>query len=351
MAGALEKISFHFYLPQAKKDVVSKDNILIIGGAGYVGSHVAKVLEKEGFHPVVLDDLSTGHRTAARKLPFYEGDYADRDLVTRILKDHKITAAMHFGAKALVGESVENPLLYASSNIAGSIALLETLLANGVKRFVFSSTCNVFGDPDEVPIHEGVRKLPVNPYGFSKFVVEKVLADMDRAYGFRSAILRYFNAAGADPDGELGEDHACETHLIPNAVKALLGKAKELTIFGTDYPTPDGTCVRDYVHVNDLANAHIKALQLISSKNQSVDFNLGSENGYSVKEVISTLEKVSGKKVPQKTGARRPGDAPKLVADASKAKRELGWKIKFDLNEIVRTAYEWMKKHPNGYGD
>lgn len=324
-------------------------NILVIGGAGYVGSHVAKCLEKTGYSPVILDDLSTGHKEAARDLTFFHGDYSDRVLVRRIFKEKNISAVMHFGAKALVGESVENPILYASANIGGTISLLETMLESNIKRFIFSSTCNVFGDPETVPIHEKVSKIPVNPYGFSKFVIEQVLTQMDTAYGFRSASLRYFNAAGADPEGELGEDHRNETHLIPNAIRALGGKAPELTIFGTDYPTPDGTCIRDYVHVNDLASAHIRALELIHSQERSVDYNLGSEKGYSVTEVIAALEKVSGKRVPTKKGARRPGDAPMLVADSSKAKRELLWRTEFDLEKIVLTAYEWMTRHPNGY--
>jgi len=324
-------------------------NILVVGGAGYVGSHVAKCLEKAGYNPVILDDLSTGHRKAARSATFYQGHYGDRELLKSIFSKHSISAVMHFGAKALVGESVADPLLYASSNIAGTIALLEGMRAANVNRFIFSSTCNVFGDPKEVPIHEGVQKLPVNPYGFSKFAVEQVLQHMDQAYQFRSASLRYFNAAGADPEGELGEDHRCETHLIPNAIRSLTGRSPALTIFGNDYPTPDGTCIRDYVHVNDLASAHISALELIDSQNRSVDFNLGSEQGYSVNEVIHMLEKVSGKQVPRKLGARRPGDAPRLVADSSKAKRELLWKTSFDLEAIVRTAYQWLAKNPEGY--
>lgn len=327
-----------------------REEILVVGGAGYIGSHTAKILHKRGYKPTILDNLTTGHRAAARYGNFVEGSYDDVALVERVLREHKIQTVMHFGAKALVGESIEKPLLYYSANVSGTVNLLTAMRNVGIKHFVFSSTCATFGEPAEVPIHEGVAQNPVNPYGQSKLFVERILRDLHFSHGFNSAVLRYFNAAGCDPDGELGEDHAPETHLIPRALKAAIGQEAELVINGNDYPTKDGSCVRDYVHVNDLAEAHIKAMELMWKSNSSYDFNLGTERGYSVLEVADTIERVTGNKLKRRMGPRRPGDPPALVADSSKARTVLGWTPQHDLDSIVRSAYDWMKKHPNGYG-
>lgn len=326
--------------------------ILIIGGAGYIGSHTAKLLHKKGYKPIVLDDLSTGHRQAVRHGSLHEGSYNDASQVERVLREHKIGTVMHFGAKALVGESVENPLLYYSSNVGGTLSILAAMRGAGASNIIFSSTAATFGEPSpqDVPIHERVAQSPVNPYGRSKLFAERILRDMDAAYGIKSGILRYFNAAGADPERELGEDHRPETHLIPRVLAVALGREERLTVHGSDYPTPDGSCVRDYIHVNDLAAAHIQAMELLWEKRESFDFNLGTEHGYSVLEVIRTAEKVTGRKIPYEVGPRRPGDPPVLVADSAKAHRTLGWRAGFDLAGMIETAYQWMEKHPRGYG-
>lgn len=325
-----------------------REEILVVGGAGYIGSHVAKILSSRGYKPVALDDLSSGHKQAARGFPLIQGNYADISFVEKVLKEYRIGTVMHFGAKALVGESIENPLLYYATNVGGTVGLLTAMRNAGVRHFVFSSTCATFGEPAQIPIHETVEQKPVNPYGQSKLFVEKILKDLERL-GFRSAVLRYFNAAGADLHGELGEDHRPETHLIPRAISVALGREKELVINGGDYATADGSCVRDYVHVNDLAEAHIKAMELIWEKDASFDFNLGTERGCSVFEVVQAIERASGKKLPVRMGPRRPGDPPTLVADSRKARDVLGWKPVIDLDTMVQTAYEWMKAHPNGY--
>ncbi|MEW6056195.1 MAG: UDP-glucose 4-epimerase GalE [Bdellovibrionota bacterium] len=326
-----------------------QESILVVGGAGYIGSHTAKLLEKRGYRPVILDDLSTGHQPAARSLPFYQGSYHDTSLLKTILTDHKINTVMHFGAKAIVGESVANPLLYYSANAGGTLRLFEAMIDAGAGHFIFSSTCATFGEPKEVPIHENVTQSPVNPYGQSKLFVEKILKDIHKAHKINSVILRYFNAAGADPDGELGEDHKPETHLIPKAIQVALGREKKLTVNGKDYPTKDGTCIRDYVHINDLADAHIRAMEYLWKNPSCSDFNLGSEKGFSVLEVIEAVSKTAGKPVAHEFGPRRPGDPPVLIADSKKAKQVLGWAPKFSLEEIVATAYRWTKEHPDGY--
>lgn len=325
-----------------------REEILVVGGAGYIGSHVAKVLQKRGYKPVILDDFSTGHRAAARNLPTVDGNYGNTALVEQTLRHYKIGTVMHFGAKALVGESIERPLLYYGQNVGGTVNLLEAMQRANVRHIVFSSTCATFGEPSRSPINETVDQKPVNPYGHSKLFVEKILSDLNRT-GLCSAVLRYFNAAGADPDGELGEDHRPETHLIPRAISVALGREKELVVHGNDYPTEDGSCIRDYVHVNDLAEAHIKAMEYIWSKNESADFNLGTEHGCSVFEVIKAIEKANNSSLTYRIGPRRPGDPPRLVADSRKAREVLGWMPQYDLMTTVKTAYDWMKKHPNGY--
>lgn len=324
--------------------------VLVVGGAGYIGSHVSKQLRARGYDVVVLDDLSTGHRAAARFGAFVEGDCGDPALMDRVFREHEISVVMHFAALASVGESMENPVLYYETNVAKTLRLLAAMLRAGVKHFVFSSTCATFGETD-TPIREDMSQEPVNPYGRSKLMVETVLRDLQRAHGLSSAVLRYFNAAGTDPDGELGEDHAPETHLIPRALAAAFGHAPELTVFGKDYPTPDGSGVRDYVHVNDLGDAHIQAMEKILAGGGFQDFNLGTEQGSSVLEVMASVKRVTGKEVPHAIGPRRAGDPPKLVADSFRARKMLGWKPRFDLDAIVKTAAEWHGRHPDGYGE
>jgi UDP-glucose-4-epimerase GalE len=328
-----------------------RESVLVVGGAGYIGSHAAKQLRKKGYDVVILDDLSTGHRAAAAHGKLYEGSCADGALVRRIVRDHDVRAAMHFGAKALVAESQENPMAYYTANVAGTIALTGALIECGVRHFVFSSTCATYGEPDEVPIHEGVPQEPINPYGRTKLMVEQCLRDLNGAHGMRSAVLRYFNAAGADVEGELGEDHRPESHLIPRVIKVALGGDERVTINGTDYPTRDGTCVRDYVHVDDLAAAHIAAMELIRARDTSFDFNLGTERGHSVLDVITEIERIASRALPRENGPRRPGDPPVLVANSDKARTLLGWRPRYGLREIVETAYRWMKEHPEGYVD
>ncbi|MGE4231698.1 MAG: UDP-glucose 4-epimerase GalE [Bacteriovoracia bacterium] len=319
-------------------------NILVIGGAGYIGSHAAKCLKQKGYNPIVLDDLSTGHRRSVLFGDFVEASYCDKDAVASTLKKYQIQTVMHFGAKALVGESIENPLYYYRENVGGANSLLEAMKEAQVNRIIFSSTCATFGEPSGVPIHERLPQNPVNPYGQTKLVVEKMLADADRAHGIKYVILRYFNAAGADPEGQLGEDHQPETHLIPRVLQSCLGIEKQFKVFGNDYATPDGSCVRDYVHVNDLAAAHLKAIEYLNQNNTSNDFNLGTENGYSVFQIVDEVEKVTGKKVPYTLAPRRIGDPAVLVADARKAKETLSWTPNYSLQEIISTAYQWHRK-------
>lgn len=330
----------------------SLQSILVIGGAGYIGSHVAKILQKRGLKPVILDDFSTGHASIKDRLPqipFYTGCMSDHALLTRILQEREIQAVMHFSAKAVVGESVQDPLSYYETNVAKTVSLLKTLRKSGISRFVFSSTCATYGEPTLVPIPEAIPQNPINPYGQSKLMVERILQDCFRSYGLSSAVLRYFNAAGADPEAILGEDHRPETHLIPIILENALGRRQGLTINGNDYPTKDGTCIRDYIHVNDLADGHIKALEYISANPGCHDFNLGTGFGYSNLEVLKMVESVTGKSVSYKVGARRPGDPPVLVAAPEKANRLLNWKPEYDLKGVVQTAYQWMVKNPRGY--
>ena len=316
-------------------------SILIVGGAGYIGSQTAKAVAQAGHQPVVFDNLVYGHKWAVKWGPLVEGDLADGALVRRVLAEHKVTAVIHFAAYAYVGESVTNPRKYFHNNVVNTLNLLDAMVDGGVRDIVFSSTCAVYGEPQRVPISEDNRREPVNPYGDSKLAVEKILRWYGGAYNLRYAALRYFNAAGADPDGELGEDHDPETHLIPLAIEAALG-GRELSIFGTDYPTPDGTAIRDYIHVADLAQAHLLALNTLGAGTPHLQLNLGTGRGHSVREVVAAVERVSGRKVPAQLVARRAGDPPELVADARQAAAALGWKPRYAaLDTIVEHAFRW----------
>ena len=315
--------------------------ILVAGGAGYIGSHTAKALARAGHEPLVLDNLRHGHRWAARWGPLLELDLADRAALSRVFTEHHIGAVVHFAAFTSVGESMNTPAVYFRNNYVNTLNLLEAMLEHGVNRFVFSSTAAVYGDPQRLPLTEDHPQNPVNPYGETKLMVERMLAWFGRAYNLSWTALRYFNAAGADPDGEIGEVHDPETHLIPLAVSAAHGDRPELQMFGSDYDTPDGTAVRDYIHVNDLADAHVRALERLSRGGSSCAFNLGTGRGYTVKEVLSTIERIGQRKVPVKSCPRRAGDAPVLVADSSLAAKELGWTAAATLDQIVETAWRW----------
>jgi UDP-glucose 4-epimerase len=318
---------------------------LIVGGAGYIGSHVNKMLNLHGFETVVFDNLSYGHRDFVKWGLFEEGDLGDMADIKRVFQKYPITAVMQFAAFTYVGESVEDPQKYYLNNLYNTLNLLEVMLEEKVNYFVFSSTCATYGDPVEIPITEDHPQNPINPYGKGKYMVEQVLEDYSKAYNLRYASLRYFNAAGADPDGEIGELHDPETHLIPLILDVALGNREDIKIFGTDYPTADGTCIRDYIHVLDLADAHIKALEYIQNNDLSDVFNLGNGQGFSVREVIDTVEKVTGKKIKASEVGRRPGDPPVLVGSALKARELLGWQPRFDdLSLIIDTAWRWQQK-------
>ncbi|MGA8065242.1 MAG: UDP-glucose 4-epimerase GalE [Candidatus Sulfotelmatobacter sp.] len=315
--------------------------ILVVGGAGYIGSHAARTLRRHGYEVVIYDNLSRGHDFLVEGFELVVADIADHKRLTQVMKG--VDAVMHFAAHSQVGESVQSPRIYFQNNAEGGLTLLNTALDAGVRKFIFSSTCAVYGAPEKVPITEGTPRQPVNPYGTSKLFFENALEAYDRAYGLRYMSLRYFNAAGADESGEIGELHDPETHLIPAALKAVTGERGELELFGSDYPTPDGTCVRDYVHVNDLADAHVLALKKIEAGSGSAALNLGTGLGCSVKEVITMVEEVTGAKVPRRVAPRRPGDPPTLVADPSRAQNSLQWKATRSLREIVQTAWQWER--------
>jgi UDP-glucose 4-epimerase len=323
--------------------------ILVTGGTGFIGSATVERLLAKGERVVVLDDLYRGHRAAVDKgVPFYQGRVGDGALVGRIASEHKIEACVHFAALTYVGESVQDPQRYFENNLEQGIAFVGALLTAGVKKVVLSSTAAVYGNPTEIPITESCPQWPVNPYGWSKLMMERLLASYDTAYGLKSISLRYFNAAGATE--RCGELHEPESHLVPNVLKAASGELPYLSVFGTDYPTPDGTAVRDYVHVADLAEAHILAIEHLRRGGESEALNLGSGDGYSVMQVIETARTVTGKPIPTKIEGRRAGDPPKLVADARKAGTILGWKpSKSDLASILRSQWEWRQKHPKGY--
>lgn len=320
-------------------------NILVVGGAGYIGSHMVKMLAKNNYNPIVLDDLSTGFEASARYGQLIKGSMADRNLLDKLFRNYKFSAVMHFASFSQVGESVVKPDDYYKNNFSNTLILLDAMVAHNVKQFIFSSTAAIFGNPVHPSINENHPKQAINPYGRSKWMVEQVLADYDTAYDLKSIALRYFNAAGADPDCELGECHDPETHLIPLVLQAALGERPAMTIFGDDYDTQDGTCIRDYIHIEDLCNAHLLAMGKLIHGAKSNSYNLGNGNGFSVRQVIQTVEEVLNIRVPVKMGPRRHGDPAILVADATKAKIELGWQPQYThLGEIIRHAAAWEKK-------
>jgi len=323
----------------------------VTGGAGYIGSHTAQALSRAGYDVVVYDSLVAGHRAAVKYGTLVEGDITDVEAVRRTLCQHHIGAVMHFAAFLDVGESVREPARYYRNNVGGALSVLEAMAAESVKHFVFSSTCATYGEPIETPITEGHPQRPINSYGETKLAVERALPHFERAHGIHSVALRYFNAAGADPGGEIGEDHSPEIHVIPRAIAAATG-GPGLQLFGDDYPTPDGTCLRDYIHVTDLADAHVRALEATVETGKSTAYNLGTGHPHSVREVIDAVGRVTGHQVLWTLAPRRPGDPAVLYAAARKAHSELHWTPRFaDLEAIVRTAWEWHRTHPQGYGD
>jgi len=328
-------------------------NVLVVGGAGYIGSHCVRQLSAAGHRPVVLDNFAYGHRGAlAPGITLHEGDLGDETFVKRVLTDEKIDVVMHFAAFCYVGESVTDPLKYYLNNSAATLHLLHAMLSVGVKKFIFSSTCATFGVPATLPIHENLPQAPINPYGQTKLDIELALRSLAPATGLSFAVFRYFNAAGASEDGVIGEDHHPETHLIPLAIDVATGKRPHLELYGTDYPTPDGTCQRDYVHVDDLSRAHIAAFDQLGTPGTQLFYNLGTGRPTSNREVIRAVEKIVGKPVKVIEKPRRPGDPPALYADSAKARRELGWQVKFgDIESIVATAWRWHSSHPQGYAD
>ena len=326
---------------------MQKQTILVTGGSGYIGSHTVKALQQVGYKVLILDNLVYGHKDIAEILgaELIVGDTNDRDLLDQLFSDRPISAVMHFAAYAYVGESVTQPDKYYRNNVVGTLTLLEAMVAANIKTFVFSSTCATYGVPQQTPITEDHPQAPINPYGATKLMVERILQDFDVAYGLKSVIFRYFNAAGADPDGVIGEDHNPETHLIPLILLTALGKRDAITIYGSDYPTPDGTCLRDYIHVTDLAEAHVLGLEYLLNSNKSEIFNLGNSNGFSVKEVIDTAKQITGKPIKVLFGDRRAGDPPALVGSSEKAKKILNWQPKYaDLKLILQHAWQWHQK-------
>ena len=328
----------------------SKSAVLVTGGAGYIGSHAVKSLRTRGETVIVYDNFDQGHRAATgHASAVVEGDIHDTAKLRQAIETHGVGAVMHFAAWLSVGDSVKNPAGYYRNNVVGALSVLDAMVATGVSNLVFSSTCAIFGTPDSVPIHEDLPKHPINAYGETKLAIEQALPHYEKAYGLRAIALRYFNAAGADPDGELGEDHAPELHVIPRAIDTALGR-DSIKVFGDDYPTPDGTCLRDYVHVNDLASAHYLALESLRAGGKSNAYNLGNGRPTSVRDVITSVERVSGKRVPHEIAPRREGDPAALYAASDRIKRELGWKPEYeDLDVIVETAWRWREAHPQGY--
>lgn len=326
-------------------------SILVLGGAGYIGSHAVDQLINKGYEVIVVDNLLTGHKAAVHPdARFYEGDIRDKTFLKSVFEKETIEGVLHFAASSLVGESVEKPLKYFNNNVYGIQVLLEVMHEFDVKNIVFSSTAATYGEPKEFPITESTPTNPKNPYGESKLMMEKMMKWCDNAYGMRYVALRYFNVAGAKSDASIGEDHTPETHLVPIILQVALGQREALAIYGDDYDTPDGTCVRDYVQVEDLIAAHILALEYLKAGNESNFFNLGSNQGYSVQEMLEAAREVTGKEIPAKIAPRRAGDPSRLVASSAKAQAILGWQPKFtDVKEIIKTAWDWHVSHPNGY--
>jgi UDP-glucose 4-epimerase len=320
------------------------ETVLVVGGAGYIGSHTCLDLANKGFKPVVFDNFSNGHREFVKWGPAEEGDIRDRARLDEVLATHKPAAILHFAALIEVGESVKDPVAFCENNVIGTLTLLAAAQAAGVKAFVFSSTCATYGLPQSVPLDETHRQVPINPYGRTKYIVEQALADYDKYTGFRSVVLRYFNAAGADFEGRIGEWHQPETHAIPLAIDAALGRREGFKVFGTDYETRDGTCVRDYIHVLDLADAHVRAVEHLLRGGESVALNLGTGTGTTVKELLGTIERVSERPFPVEYAGRREGDSHTLVANNDTAREILGWTPQYDLSQIIRSAWNWHAK-------
>ena len=320
--------------------------VLVTGGAGYIGSHACKALSASGFTPVTYDNLEVGHRWAVKWGPLETGDLADLPRLTQVMARHRPAAVLHFAGYAYVGESVSDPMKYYRNNIGGALNLLTAMIESDVRHLIFSSSCTTYGTPNTIPLSEDHPQQPDSPYGFSKFMIERILADCREGHGIQSVSLRYFNASGADPDGDTGEDHDPETHIIPRALMAASGELDHLDIFGTDYPTPDGTCIRDYVHVSDLAEGHVSALRLLLDGRTPPSLNLGLGKGYSVREVVAAVQKVTGRQVTVQEAGARPGDNAILVADGSLARRILGFNPRFtNLEDIVGTAWDWFRQH------
>ena len=325
-------------------------SVLVVGGAGYIGSHTVKELVRAGREPIVYDDLRKGHRDAIGDVTFVTGDLHDSQALKEAIVEYGVDGVIHFAAFIEVGESMRDPQKYYRNNVTGALNLLSVMRETGVERLIFSSSAAVYGEPEQIPVHEDAALQPTSVYGRTKMIVELALADYAMAYGLHYAALRYFNVAGADASGDIGEDHDPETHLIPLIIKTLMGQRAKFSLFGTDYPTPDGTCIRDYVHVTDLARAHILALEWLEQDNQSRIYNLGNGNGFSNREIIETVERVTGKKLNMVEESRRPGDPAALVAGSRKIKDELGWKPEYDsLETIIETAWRWHTSRPTGY--
>ncbi len=323
--------------------------VLVTGGAGYIGSHAVRQLMRAGHEPVVFDNLSKGHIEAIKGIPFFKGDLLDKDALQRCFKEHAVEAVMHFAALSLVGESMQKPDIYYENNVVGSFNLFRAAMDAGIDKFIFSSTAATYGQPETVPITEDCPKAPLNVYGRTKLMIENMLTDFSDIFGIRFKALRYFNAAGADAEGDIGEDHTPESHLVPIIFQRVNGRRDKLTVFGDDYPTPDGTCIRDYIHVTDLADAHVLALDDLAKGGQSDVYNLGSQKGYSVLEIIRAAEKVVGHEIPYDIVERREGDPATLVASSEKIHSKLGWKAKYGIDEILQSAWAFHEKFPDGY--
>ncbi|ARI76144.1 UDP-glucose 4-epimerase GalE [Halobacillus mangrovi] len=325
--------------------------VLVCGGAGYIGSHAVAQLIDRNEKVIVADNLQKGHKDAVLEgAEFYNGDLRDQSFIDRVFEENDIDSVIHFAADSLVGESVEDPLKYYDNNVYGAVCLLRAMAKHSVKRIVFSSTAAVYGEPEQVPIQETDRTEPTNPYGETKLAIEKMLKWTEQAHGIKHVVLRYFNVAGADPDGRIGEDHRPETHLIPIILQVAQGKREKIMIFGDDYPTEDGTCIRDYIHVNDLVDAHLLAIEKLKRDEESGIYNLGNGQGFSVKEVIDSARRVTGHTIPEEVAPRRAGDPAQLVASSEKAINDLGWKPNYaDLDTMIKTAWDWFQNHPDGY--